>query len=59
LFIDGVEIVLDANNLGPMLGLSPIDLLMNQIETTLPYAGLFGMPALGAGASAAQDALGQ
>jgi hypothetical protein len=59
LFIDGAEIVLHAHDLGSALGLPPIGLLMNQIETTMPYAGLFGMPALAAGAGAAQDASGQ
>jgi hypothetical protein len=58
LFIDGAEIMLDAHDLGPALGLPPIGLLMHQIESTLPYAGPLGMPALAAGAGAAEDALG-
>jgi hypothetical protein len=59
LFMDGAEIVLNAHDLGPMLGLPQIELLLNQMESTLPYAGQWGMPALAAGVGAAEDALGQ
>jgi hypothetical protein len=59
LFIDGAEIMLHAHDMGLALGLPPIGLLMHQIESTLPYAGPWGMPVLGAGAGAAQDALGE
>jgi hypothetical protein len=58
LFIDGAEIMLDAHDLGPALGLPPIGLLMNQMESTLPYAGPFGLPALAAGVAAAEEAMG-
>ncbi|HEY7428899.1 MAG TPA: right-handed parallel beta-helix repeat-containing protein [Gemmataceae bacterium] len=59
LFMDGAKVALVANDLGGVLGLPAIELLINEIEATLPHAGLFGLPALGAGVSAAQDALGQ
>jgi hypothetical protein len=58
LFIEGAEIVLDAHDLGAVLGLPPIALLMSQMESTMPYAGPLGMPALASGVGAAEDALG-